>query len=90
MMQDLKTLWTKMCDDEVINRSEYEGTTIIIDDILQFAVSLNHSFTRQLSGISSLASPILHCFLEELNSISLLFLLPLGILFIVLSFSSLF
>jgi hypothetical protein len=44
MMHDLKELWTSECEKAWIIPSHAEGTTIIMDDTLLYAVSIDHAF----------------------------------------------
>jgi hypothetical protein len=44
MMHDLKELWTSECEKEGIISSHDEGTTIIMDDTLLYAVGIEHAF----------------------------------------------
>jgi hypothetical protein len=44
MMHDLKQLWTSECEKAGIIPSHDKGTTIIMDDTLLYAVSIDHTF----------------------------------------------
>jgi hypothetical protein len=44
MMHDLKELWTTMCEAENVDMKRNNGTTIIMDDSLIFAASLDSAF----------------------------------------------
>jgi hypothetical protein len=45
MMHDLKELWTAECEREGVVPSHDEGTTIIMDVTLLYAVGIDHRFT---------------------------------------------